>query len=155
MAQLINQYSKRLLKSNTEGLTLIELLIVLVMIGILSAIALPSILNHSIRAKEATAQNNVGAINRAQQVYRLEYPEFASDPALLGTTVTPSNADYTYSFGDISTSLAEYKAQPTTTDIQAFTGCVTANVFGNQATTTATIIPSPAGGGGPATPPEC
>jgi len=46
--------------------------VVIVIVGILSAIALPSFLSQTSRAKEAEATANVGAVNRAQEAYFFE-----------------------------------------------------------------------------------
>ncbi len=64
-------------KKANEGLTLIELLVVVIIIGILAAIALPSMLSQAAKARLAAAKTAVGSVNRAQQVYRLENQEFA------------------------------------------------------------------------------
>lgn len=65
-----------------KGMTLLELLVVIAVVGVLSAIALPSFLNLTNRAKHAEAQNYVGVINRAQQTYFFEQGQFATLDAL-------------------------------------------------------------------------
>jgi type IV pilus assembly protein PilA len=70
------------LKSVTKqklGFTLIELLVSIVIIGVLSAIALPSFLNQSAKARGSEAKATLGSINRAQQAYRYENGTFASN----------------------------------------------------------------------------
>ncbi|MEM7770197.1 MAG: type IV pilin-like G/H family protein [Cyanobacteria bacterium P01_E01_bin.6] len=62
---------------STQGLTLIELITSLVIISILSAIALPSFLNLSLRSRHAEAQVNVASILRAQQAHYTWKNEFA------------------------------------------------------------------------------
>lgn len=78
-----------------QGLTILELLVVLVLVGVLSAIALPSFLNFTNRAKQSEAQNYVGIMNRAQQVYFFEQGEFATLAALnLGIPATTRHYRY-------------------------------------------------------------
>jgi type IV pilus assembly protein PilA len=61
-----------------QGFTLIELLVVITILGILSAIAIPSFLRQTNRAREAEAKTYVSAINRAQQSYFTENWKFGS-----------------------------------------------------------------------------
>ena len=61
-----------------QGFTIIELLIAMIIVGILAAIALPSILNQSAKAKQSEGKTYVSVINRAQQRYRMEEGNFAT-----------------------------------------------------------------------------
>lgn len=61
-----------------KGLTLLELLVSVVIVGILSAIAVPSFLSFSTRARHAEAQVTVGSMLRAQQSYYTWKNEFAA-----------------------------------------------------------------------------
>ena len=65
-------------KKEEGGFTLIELLVVIIIIGILAAIALPAFLNQAVRARETEAQTNLGATNRAQQAYLVEFGKFVA-----------------------------------------------------------------------------
>jgi type II secretory pathway pseudopilin PulG len=58
---------------------LIELLVVIIIIGILAAIALPSFLNQANKAKQSEAKTYVGSMNRGQQAYFLENDTFVGD----------------------------------------------------------------------------
>jgi type IV pilus assembly protein PilA len=64
-------------KNGNKGFTLIELLVVVIIIGVLAAIALPNLLGQIAKGRQAEARNNLGAVNRAQQAYRLERATFA------------------------------------------------------------------------------
>lgn len=90
-AKLLQHYIK---KNGNKGFTLIELLVVVIIIGILAAVALPSMLNQASKARLASAENQAGAINRAQQAYRLENANFATDIAGLGIGEQPAPEGY-------------------------------------------------------------
>lgn len=74
-----------------KGFTLIELLIVVAIIGILAAIAVPNFLNAQLRAKIARCESDMRSIDLALESYRLDnnlYPQWA-DPN--GTNRNPVN----------------------------------------------------------------
>ncbi|MBU6186773.1 MAG: type IV pilin-like G/H family protein [Synechococcales bacterium] len=93
---------------DNSGFTLIELLVVIVIIGILSAIALPSFFRQANQAKQTEARIYVGTINRAQQAYRLENPEFATTSASLGAGLPPSSKGYTYTLSTTPSAFATF-----------------------------------------------
>jgi type IV pilus assembly protein PilA len=85
----------RFQSQSSTGFTLLELMVVVLMLGILSAIALPSFLRQANRAREAEAKISVGQINQAQQLYFVENFQFGSLDDL--EIVKPLNSrNYTY-----------------------------------------------------------
>ncbi|MBV5261320.1 prepilin-type N-terminal cleavage/methylation domain-containing protein [Synechococcus moorigangaii CMS01] len=91
--KLLQQLNK---KKADKGFTLIELLVVIIIIGILSAIALPAFLNQAAKAKQSEAKQTLGAVNRGQQAYRLESPEFAPAVTALALGVEVDTNNYAY-----------------------------------------------------------
>lgn len=77
----------KMMKSR-KGFTLIELLIVVAIIGILAAIAVPNFLNAQLRAKIAHVKSDLRAIATAQEQYFLDHNNYA--PAFkLNALTTP------------------------------------------------------------------
>jgi type IV pilus assembly protein PilA len=83
-------------KNANEGFTLIELLVVIIIIGILAAIALPSFLNQTTKAKQSEAKTYVSTINKTQQAYFTEKSTFAPNLANLALGTAAITTDYSY-----------------------------------------------------------
>ena len=87
-------------KNGNKGFTLIELLVVVIIIGVLAAIALLNLLGQVAKGRQAEARTNLGAINRAQQVQRMERGTFgrfsATVPADNDLPVSIQPVYYTY-----------------------------------------------------------
>ena len=60
------------------GFTLIELMIVVAIIGILAAIAIPNFLRFQLKAKTSEGKTNLAAIRTAEQSYYSEYGRYVS-----------------------------------------------------------------------------
>ncbi|PHR29000.1 MAG: hypothetical protein COA36_04790 [Desulfotalea sp.] len=76
---------------NKEGFTLVELMIVVAIIGILAAIAIPNFLAYQMKSKSAEAKTNMGAIKTSLIAYAAERDEYLTAPS----TPAGANADAT------------------------------------------------------------
>jgi prepilin-type N-terminal cleavage/methylation domain-containing protein len=77
-----------------SGFSLIELLIVVAIILVIAAIAIPNLLRSRIAANEASAVGSLRTINTAETTYCMTYPQagFADDLSLLGGTGTVASS---------------------------------------------------------------
>ena len=107
-----------------KGFTLVELMIVVVIVGILSAIALPNFLNQQNKAKATCAETQVSALAKEQQVFFAENSAFATgigqEDGELDTTQPPTCNGYS----PVTLTNTTVQAAPTTTS--GF--CVTATL---------------------------
>jgi type IV pilus assembly protein PilA len=112
---------------NTEGFTLVELLVVIIIIGILAAIALPNFLSQGAKAKQTDAKQNVGLVNRAQAAYRVENNTFATTFDILATgvlsgTTNATTNSYTYDLAGTQDSTTITAKSISDTALKAYSG---------------------------------
>jgi type IV pilus assembly protein PilA len=112
-----------------KGFTLVELLVVIIIIGILAAIALPNFLSQGAKAKQTDAKQNVGLINRAQSAYRVENNTFATTFDILATGVLSGNTNattnsYTYDLIGTQDSTTITAKSTSDTALKAYSGGV-------------------------------
>lgn len=80
-------------RSAQRGFTLIEVMVVVVILGILAAFIVPKIMDRPDAARVAKAKSDIGAIESALNLYRLDnhrYP--ATDDGLESLVQKPDNA---------------------------------------------------------------
>jgi type IV pilus assembly protein PilA len=108
-----------------KGFTLIELMIVVAIIGILAAIAIPNFLRFQAKSKQSEAKGNLAGIFTGQTSYQAENNRFGSLSEIawapIGTSIR-----YTYFSG---TDVAGFVASPayTAPAVVGFTATTTAN----------------------------
>ncbi len=71
--------------ADSRGFTLVELLVVILIIGILAAIALPAFLNQREKAQDTEVKTALRTATTAMVVYQMEAQSYAATPALLQT----------------------------------------------------------------------
>ena len=64
---------------NRKGFTLVELMIVVAIIGILAAIAIPNFLQFRLKAKTSEAKSNLGAIRSTEVAYFAEWDFYVAN----------------------------------------------------------------------------
>ncbi len=74
---------------STKGFTLIELMIVVAIIGILAAIAIPNFLRFQLKSKTSEGKVNIAAIRTAEESYLAEYGSYV--PANISPPVGNQN----------------------------------------------------------------
>lgn len=92
------------------GFTLIELMVVVAVIGILAAVALPSFLDSVRKGRRADAVASLTQVQQAQERWRANRGSYAADTLLstahpdgLGIDATTGNGYYTLALSDVST----------------------------------------------------
>jgi type IV pilus assembly protein PilA len=77
---------------NRKGFTLVELMIVVAIIGILAAIAIPNFLNFRLKAKTSEAKSNLGAVRSTEVAYFAEWNWYVGGQAATPVANRAGNA---------------------------------------------------------------
>jgi type IV pilus assembly protein PilA len=80
------------MRNKQKGFSLIELLIVVAIILIIAAIAIPNLLRSKIAANQASAVASLRTLNTSSVLYETNYSQFPSSIASMGTNGNPTSA---------------------------------------------------------------
>jgi len=118
-----------------KGITLIELLIITVIIGVLAAIAIPGYTGYLQRARRADAKTALEHVRAAQEMWRAEHGAYSVSIAELQTTMgAPPTAISNYYNWQFSGTLTAntWTAQAVAVGSQATDGDLFINFLGNK-----------------------
>lgn len=79
----------------SKGFTLIELMIVVAIIGILAAIAIPNFLAMQLRSKRAELPTNLDGVRTAEKAYHAEWDSFTTAAATPAAAPTRAQVNFT------------------------------------------------------------
>lgn len=87
------------MRARTKGFTLIELMVVVAVIAILAAIAMPSFREQSAKGRRSDAASSLGSMQLALERWRADNPSYAnSSPASASYPAFPTSAYYDFAF---------------------------------------------------------
>ena len=95
-------------KKGDRGMTLVELLVVIFIVGILSSIALPTFFRQADKAKEVEAIQNVSNFGKWQQVNYIEKSAFTTNFGVLNFAANIEETEYEGILAMISGFLSPY-----------------------------------------------
>jgi type IV pilus assembly protein PilA len=85
-------------KFNQEGFTLIELMVVVAIVGVLVALAIPQYAKYQSRARQTEAKTTLGSIYTAEQSFSVENGSFTECLTQIGASTTGNSFYYTAGF---------------------------------------------------------
>ena len=105
------------MKMSNRGLTLIELMVVVFIVAILAAIAIPVYTSNIQRGRRADAETALQQVRAAQEMWRAEKGSYSASVAELQNTMgapTTQVGDYTWAFTATTATTFTARATPNT-----------------------------------------
>ena len=122
------------IRRDAKGITLIELLIVIVIVGILASIAIPIYRGYMQRARRADAKTALEQLRAGQEMRRAEYGSYSNSMAALQTSwggPADSVGDYALTLPAATATTFTARATPNTTR-QSTDGWLQIDHLGNK-----------------------
>ncbi len=87
------------MRNNSKGVTLIELMIVVIIMGVLASLAIPRFMNTTARAKQSEVRGILKQIYTQERCYYQEFDTYTDDIPTLGIEIVKKmgNSWYNYS----------------------------------------------------------
>ena len=85
-------------KTKNKGFSLIELMVVVAIIGVLAAVAIPSFNGFQKRARSSEAKTNLGSIYTAEKGYNYEQNSYSSTLSIIGFGSPDGKREYAVGF---------------------------------------------------------
>jgi len=85
--------TKARFQNNEAGFTLIEIMVVIAIIGILATLIVPRIMGRPDEARVTAAKHDIGTLNQALKLYRLDIGRYPTTEQGLGALVTRPSAE--------------------------------------------------------------
>jgi type IV pilus assembly protein PilA len=129
-------FQKLQYKQNQKGFTLIELMIVVAIIGILAAVAIPAFSRYQMKSKTSEASINLAAIATSEIAYQAEYDTFLDCAATPAGNASPGKRLWATNAGWDAIGFAPkdtqvyYTYAVTGSSATAFLGSATGNLDG-------------------------
>ena len=90
------------LRGKMKGFTLIELMIVVAIIGIMAAIAIPNFLNYMCKSRQSEAKMGLGGIRTGEEAYYAEFNVYTTNQTAIGFKMK-SGGRYTFGITILTT----------------------------------------------------
>lgn len=128
-----------------KGFTLVELMIVVVIVGILAAIAVPSYRQHVIKSNRAAAEGFMMAVANKQEQYMLDARQYATTVAML-SLAAPAEVTKNYAVDVVASNTTTppsyvVRATPNNAGVDPTCGTIGLDSTGLKGTTTAAVSP--------------